>query len=180
MCMDPRIFCSLSIPGLDSNWWSNYRWDRGYALTSLFVKQRFQRYHNCLIWIFRGSIIYVITSFLQHWFVKRMHLVSLSHTRMIVDANSQPRAQIGSINIGFGLLNHHLACFFRKLNKRKVKVNFVMRAWKQTQNIIVAWEHSLKKHRKTHDRALWHKTNQKRMKRHYILDKALEFMSSRR
>lgn len=64
---------------------------------------------------------------------KQMHLISLSQTGMIVDAYSHPPAQISLINIGFGILNRQLACFFVNLNKRKVKLKCVMRARKQTK-----------------------------------------------
>ncbi len=145
---------------------------------------------NCLIWIFRGSVAYVITS--SHF----DNIDSSEETNAF--RSSEPNrndcwclvpppcpdwfklSHIQPINIGFWstLLNHCLARFFGNLSKRKVKVKCVVRAWKQTHNNTFAWEHSLKKPRKTQDRALWHKTNQKQGWKSGTSDKALEFRYS--
>ncbi len=107
-----------------------------------------------LIWIFRGSVVCMITS--SHFDI----IDSSEETNAF--CSSEPNrndcwrlvpppwldwfklSHIQPINIGFGLLNHHLTYC-------KVKVKSVVRAWKQTQNNTFAWENSLKKHRKIHD-----------------------------
>ncbi len=109
----------------------------------------------CLVWILRGSVAYVITS---------SHFDSIDWSEETdVFRPSEPNrndcwrlapppspdwfklSHIQPINIGFGLLNHCLACFFGNGSKVKVKC----RACMKTNTITHLHESTLKKPRKT-------------------------------